>query len=293
MSSRTAGGGGEYVALNVFPERRGEWRHAGGAAQGGQRYERRHVLGCWLSKCVANGALDSELTKEDKERMMEFLKIYGPLNENSAYMWVGEGGIQATPPGAGQQVAVDDRADGYEDTAGRELLGTTCLSEESWDWAGDDDAAGGRDGPDSVCVCEGAGAGDRSTSSPVTEIPEDGETGAYGCLYTQNGATKQVEAMYCIIAIPFSILEEDSERSVSAGSSKWWMRARWVRRTKIACVGEQEILGAGLQHLWWVVVSGARGRESDVWYPSSRLMHPTGIVVSGYTDEVGTGLEQS
>jgi monoamine oxidase len=27
---------------------------------------------------------------------------------------------------------------------------------------------------------------------------------------------------------------------------------------------------------------------SPVWYPSSRLMHPTGIVVAGYTEEQGT-----
>ena len=27
---------------------------------------------------------------------------------------------------------------------------------------------------------------------------------------------------------------------------------------------------------------------SPIWYPSSRLMHPTGVVVSGYTDELGT-----
>ena len=27
---------------------------------------------------------------------------------------------------------------------------------------------------------------------------------------------------------------------------------------------------------------------SPIWYPSSRLMHPTGVVVAGYTDEQGT-----
>ena len=35
---RRAGGGGQYVALDVFAERYGEWWEAGGAAEGDQRY---------------------------------------------------------------------------------------------------------------------------------------------------------------------------------------------------------------------------------------------------------------
>ena len=38
-----------------------------------------------LSKCVAQGALDSELSKEDRERMTAFLKYYGPLDDKGAY----------------------------------------------------------------------------------------------------------------------------------------------------------------------------------------------------------------
>ncbi len=110
-----------------------------------------------LSKCIANGALDSELTKEDRERMMAFLKIYGPLNEKSAYVGSERAGYK-TPPGAGSQVGVDDTP----------MDMRILLDENFWydlvcgggvGLAGDDDAAGGRDGPDSVCVCQGAGAG--------------------------------------------------------------------------------------------------------------------------------------
>src|SRR5271170_843783 len=56
-----------------------------------------------LSKCVANGALDSELSREDRERMMAFLKIYGPLNEKSAYRGSERAGYKIAP-GAGTQV---------------------------------------------------------------------------------------------------------------------------------------------------------------------------------------------
>src|ERR1700677_1278446 len=55
-----------------------------------------------LSKCMANGALDGQLTKEDRERMTAFLKIYGPLNDKGAYVGSGRAGYK-TPPGAGAQ----------------------------------------------------------------------------------------------------------------------------------------------------------------------------------------------
>ena len=55
-----------------------------------------------LSKCIANGALDSELTKEDRERMTTFLKIYGPLNEKNAYVGSERAGYKIAP-GAGRR----------------------------------------------------------------------------------------------------------------------------------------------------------------------------------------------
>src|ERR1700729_1451232 len=60
-----------------------------------------------LSKCVANGALDSELTKEDRERTVAFLKIYGPLNDSSNYVGSERAGYK-TPPGAGRQEGVPE-----------------------------------------------------------------------------------------------------------------------------------------------------------------------------------------
>src|SRR6202042_2213174 len=60
-----------------------------------------------LSKCVANGALDSELTKEDRERTVAFLKIYGPLNDSSKYVGSERAGYK-TPPGAGRQEGVPE-----------------------------------------------------------------------------------------------------------------------------------------------------------------------------------------
>ena len=55
-----------------------------------------------LSKCIAQGALDSDFSKEDRDRMTAFLKIYGPLNDKGAYTGSDRAGYK-TPPGAGTQ----------------------------------------------------------------------------------------------------------------------------------------------------------------------------------------------
>ena len=100
--------------------------------------------------------------------------------------------------------------------------------------------------------------------------------------YTQGGATKQVEAAYCIIAVPFSMLKKIPndlsapfkkavDESTMAGAYKiaWESRRFWEE--------DYNIYG-GISYL----MQG----PSPIWYPSSRLMHPTGVVVSGYTDEL-------
>jgi monoamine oxidase len=60
-----------------------------------------------LSKCIAQGALDSDITKEDRERMISFLKIYGPLDKSGAYVGSDRAGLKVAP-GAGTQVAVPE-----------------------------------------------------------------------------------------------------------------------------------------------------------------------------------------
>src|ERR1700733_354687 len=49
------------------------------------------------------GALDAEISKEDRERMKDFLKYYGPLNAEGAYVGSDRAGWKVAP-GAGNQV---------------------------------------------------------------------------------------------------------------------------------------------------------------------------------------------
>ena len=52
-----------------------------------------------LTKCINQGALDSEITKEDRERMISFLNIYGPLDKAGKYVGSEAGGIEGVSGG--------------------------------------------------------------------------------------------------------------------------------------------------------------------------------------------------
>jgi monoamine oxidase len=116
-------------------------------------------------------------------------------------------------------------------------------------------------------------------NSPVTEIRKS--SNGVSVSYTQAGAPKKIDADYCIVAMPFSILKKipndfsapvkksiDGSTMASSLKIPWESRRFWEQ--------DYNIYG-GLSFL-------AQG-PSPVWYPSANLMSPTGIVVAGYMDE--------
>ena len=230
-----------------------------------------------LNKCLAQGALDTELTKEDRERMTAFLKVYGPLDKTGAYVGSDRAGYK-TPPGAGMQVPVVETPMDMHMLLD-ESFWNGMLYEEQWDWqATMMQPVGGMDRiPYAFAKSLGPVV---QYSSPVTEIRKTAK--GVSVSYTHGGAKKNIEAVYCIIALPFSMLKKipndlspDFKKVVDdctmAGAYKvaWESRRFWEQ--------DYNIYG-GLSFV-------AQG-PSPIWYPSSRLMHQTGIVVSGYTDEM-------
>ncbi len=204
-----------------------------------------------LSKCIAQGALDQDLSKEDRDRMTAFLKVYGPLDKTGAYVGSDRAGYK-TPPGAGKQVPEVEVPMDMHMLLDEGFWGG-MLYEEAWDWqATMMQPVGGMDRiPYAFAKALGPVV---QFSSPVTAIKKTAS--GVQVTYKQKGAEKQVEAAYCIIAMPFEILE----------SRRFWEQ-------------DYNIYGG---------LSFVQQGPSPVWYPSSRLMHPTGIVVAGYTEEQGT-----
>ena len=82
------------------------------AANGGKPVVQRQVVNDTrghvselLAKCINKGALDEELTKEDRDRMLSFLRIYGSLDEAGRYNG-SEGAGYIRQPGAGDENGV-------------------------------------------------------------------------------------------------------------------------------------------------------------------------------------------
>jgi monoamine oxidase len=232
-----------------------------------------------LSKCIAQGALNSEITKDDRERMKSFLTIYGPLDAKGKYVGSDRAGLK-TPPGAGTQVAVPELPMDMHTLLDEQFWGG-MLYEEAWDWQATMMQPVG--GMDRIPYAFAKSLGPIiHYSSPVTGIKKT--TDGVSVAYTQDGATKNIDAAYCIIALPFSMLKKIPNdlspefkrvvgESTMAGSYKiaWESRRFWEQDYNI--YGGLSFVGQG---------------PSPIWYPSSRLMHPTGIVVSGYTEEQNT-----
>jgi monoamine oxidase len=226
-----------------------------------------------LQKCVAQGALDAELTKEDRERMKAFLKMYGPLDETGAYRGSDRAGYK-TAPGAGAQVGVPEVPLDMHVLLDEDFW-NGMLYEEEWDWQATMMQPVG--GMDRIPYAFAKSLGDIvQYSSPVTEIRKTAK--GVRVLYTQGGRTKQVEADYCVTTLPFSLLKKIPndlsapykrvvDESVMGEGCKvaWESRRFWEQDYNI--YGGLSFLAEGM---------------SPVWYPSAGLMHPTGILVSGY-----------
>jgi monoamine oxidase len=231
-----------------------------------------------LAKCIRQGALDQEFTAQDRERMLDFLAVYGPLNKAGAYVGSDRAGMKVTP-GAGKQVEVDELPldmrtllDGH--------FWWEMLYEEEWPWqATMFQPVGGMDRiPYAFAQALGPIV---QYSSPVTEIRKT--SNGVRITYTRHGHAKQLEAAYCICALPFSMLKKIPndlsepfkkviEGCTMGGALKiaWESHRFWEQDYNI--YGGLSFLEQGL---------------SPVWYPSSRLMHPTGVVVAGYLMDEG------
>jgi monoamine oxidase len=236
-----------------------------------------------LSKCMVAGALDADFTVEDKTRMMDFLRSYGDLDKSNKYVGgsavLGRAGFKI-PPGAGSQVGVVAPVIDMK-TLLDENFWTGMLFTEEWaQQATMMQPVGGMDKiPYAFAKSLGAVV---QYNSPVKSFKRTDK--GVSVTYTQGGAEKNIEATYCVIALPFEILKKiDNDlaaapkdavmKSTASGYYKvsWESRRFWEQ--------DYNIYGG----LGWV----ADG-PSPLWYPSANLMADTGVFVSGYMEEQGT-----
>lgn len=225
-----------------------------------------------LAKCVSNGGLDQELSADDRDRMLSFLRIYGPLDDAGKYGGSDRAGYLHTP-------AVDDSG-----MLSQPLDLHTLLLEDFWQGMMFDEAfdmqatmfqpVGGMDRiPHAFAKSLGEIV---KFNAPVTELRKTGN--GVRVSYTHNGTPAGIEADYCVCTMPLTVLRKIpndlsapfkkvvDECSYSAAFKVAWESRRfWEQDYNI--YGGLQFCNVGL---------------SPIWLPSAGMFSDRGVLVSGY-----------
>ena len=229
-----------------------------------------------LMKCVSNGMLEQELSKADREQMLAFLRVYGPLDSAGKYNGSDRAGY-TKPAGAGDDAGVLSSPIDMH-TLLQEDFWQGILFEEAFDMqATMFQPVGGMDRiPYAFAKALGKTV---QYNSPVSEIRKTAK--GVRVAYTHQGASRSIEAEYCICAMPLQILKK-TPNDFSAPYKKVISECTYSQAYKVAWESrrfwEQDYnIYGGLEF----VNVGC----SPIWFPSAGLFSPRGVLVSGYTEE--------
>lgn len=232
-----------------------------------------------LMKCMNAGSLDAELSREDRERMLDFLRFYGPLDKAGKYTGSDRAGY-AKPAGAGDETGVLNEPIDMHTLLDENFWGGILFDQQFDMQATMFQPVGGMDRiPYAFAKALGEVV---KYGSPVTEIRKTARGVRVG--YTERGAAKTIEADYCLCAMPLTILKKipgdfsapykkviDECTYASAYKVAWESRRFWEQDYNI--YGGLEFVNVGC---------------SPIWFPSANLFAERGVVVSGYTDETNS-----
>jgi monoamine oxidase len=228
-----------------------------------------------LAKALDRSALDQDVTKDDKERMLEFLRKYGDLSPDYLYKGSQRSGFKVSP-GAGEQAGVvRDPLDMHALLDAN--LWDGMLFEEMFDMQATMFQPVG--GMDRIAAAFAARLKDAIRfNAPVEQIRKTPTGVSVVYRDSKKGTVETVYADYCICALPLSILKSldsdlsaDLKTAISAISYDSAYKIAWESRR----FWEQEysIYGG---------ISFPRQMVGVVWYPSAGLFSETGVVISGY-----------
>lgn len=234
-----------------------------------------------LAKSINRGALDQEITKDDKERMLEFLREYGDLTPEMIFKGTQRSGFRVWPAAGNEVAQPHDPLDMHQLLDAGLWFG--MLSEDVIDWQATMFQPVG--GMDRIPAAFEKKLGDKIRyGAEVRQVRQD----AHGVRVTyrdmKTGKDETVSADYCICAMPFSVVKTlDADfapevRDAINGSTydsgykvAWESRRFWEQ--------DYAIYG-GLSYLQQTV--------GVVWYPSAQIFSPNGVLISGYAVENGS-----
>lgn len=229
-----------------------------------------------LAKCIKNSsALDQQMTKEDTERMLAFLKTYGDLQPDYSYTGSERSGVEKLP-GAGPDAEVL-RAPLSMHSLLDANFWMGMMYEEMFDMQATMFQPVG--GMDRIPYAFAKKLGDVvQYGSPVKEIRKTAN-GVKVSYSDASGAARMIEADYCICALPITILKDipnDFAPRVkqaihdvgydSAYKVAWESRRFWEQ--------DYNLYGG----LGFVI----KGPVNLMWYPSGKIFSENGVLVAGY-----------
>jgi monoamine oxidase len=228
-----------------------------------------------LGKAINRGALDQELTAQDKERMIAFLQAYGDLSPDLVFKGSARSGYTSLPD-AGDEAGVH-RPPVPLSTFLDVDLWNGVLFEEGFDFqATMFQPVGGMDRIP-MAFADKLGPVVR-LNSEVTAIRRR-NTGVT-IAYTEKPSGKQatVEADYCIVTVPLKVLET-IDNDFAASHRAAMKDIEYGNAIKIAWQSRRfwEIDDNVYGGISWV-----KSPAALVWYPSDRLFSQKGILLGGY-----------
>ncbi len=227
-----------------------------------------------LAKAIRKGALDQDLTAEDREKLLPFLKVYGDLDEQMAFTGSERSGyVQA--PGAGPQLSMKRAPVPLHDLLANEQLRQTLFEETITMQATMFQPVGGMD--------RIPAAFERAIRSPIHRNAEvlqirQSPTGvAVAWRDRTTGAQNTTTADFAVVTIPHNLLariDSNFDPEVKAA---------------IAAVpyGYSNKIGFDSPRFWeqqqiYGGISWVGGETNMVWYPSNGMHTARGLLLACY-----------
>ncbi|HLR45985.1 MAG TPA: flavin monoamine oxidase family protein, partial [Deinococcales bacterium] len=229
-----------------------------------------------LSKATNQGALDEELTSEDRERLLEALRTWGALNEDYEYTGGSRRGYDEYM-GAGHRPGVPSEAQPLEQ----------LLSGEAWR------ALGAEWGYEALTMFQPVGGMDQIAAgferqighliryrSKVTEIRQDDGEVRVRYENLDSGEIEEATGDYCICTIPLSVLSQ-----IRTDFSPEFQEAI----TSIP-YGAATKVGLQFKRRFWEeddrIYGGITSTDlpiSQIAYPNYNFFNQKGVVLGAYT----------
>ena len=230
-----------------------------------------------LAKAVDRGALDAELTADDKERLRDMLEKFGGLNDDRSYTGTNRAGYRGAQIHAGMAAGEVEKPLDFDELLGADFWRYKLHFSHFLN--------------QNPTLFQPVGGMDAIVRAFVDRV---GHLVQYGCVVEQirrrgegvlvvcrgpDGAERAVEADYAICTIPAPVLK-DIPNDFSPGTQAALESLDFVEAVKVAFQAKRR---------FWeedsAIFGGISWTDNDItqlWYPCNGYHRPGGVLVGAY-----------